>query len=119
MLKQRHQQVAATFESAQVPSYLRHAISPAVRRTAAVSLNSGRSTPDLNYQPLGPRTAGDGAENAEHSNTQYPESPSILKPTNLFMTPTGEHGGISPAQETQKKSHGAINPSIAAKFSEV
>lgn len=120
MLKQKHQLVAATFESAQVPSYLRHSVSPAVRRTAAGSFvnSSGRSTPDLSHPPLGPRTAGDGAETTEH-NTQHSDSLSILKPNNLFMTPTGEQGGISPVHETQKKTHGPINPSIAAKFSEV
>ena len=107
MFRPKHQSTAK-FESAQAPSYLRHNVSPIVNESE--NNNSGRSTPDLSH-PFEPRTAGDGAETTEI--TQTSDSSSTVKTT---LT---EKNGSSSIQDTSKKIHGAINQSIAAKFSKV
>ena len=88
--------------------------------------NSGRTTPEPGHL-LGPRTAGDGAENMEH--VKHSEStptglsvmlrtPSSSPTTSGVVTGSVERSG-SVIDPTKKSHHSNINTSIAAKFSEV
>uniref|UniRef100_A0A7M5URJ2 Sorting nexin-19 n=1 Tax=Clytia hemisphaerica TaxID=252671 RepID=A0A7M5URJ2_9CNID len=96
LFKNHKHHPSVRYESAQAPTYFQ--TSPAVNCSLD---NSGRTTPEPSH-PLGPRTDGDGAEVPDliHSET-------VLK-ANLI-----NEKGADP-----KRQHGAINPSIAAKFSE-